>query len=141
MVGGMGGFFGHFSVRFNSYGPFSQICGCGYHPESLKRAFRCFRDFWAKDRFKFDMVVDPSRVRGGTGYCLRTKDCRHFVFFVEQSNSIEINLSGMPDFQPVIAVDAKNEYREINKGKISAGRRTIDFGYTSDWAVAVGDSR
>jgi len=57
MAGGMGGFFGHFSVRFNSYGPFSENCGCGYHPESLKRSFRCFRDFWAKERFMFEMVV------------------------------------------------------------------------------------
>jgi hypothetical protein len=36
-------------------------------------------------------------------------------------------------------VDAKNEYREINKGKMSAGWRKIDFDYISDWAVAVGD--
>lgn len=139
MAGGMGGFFGHFSIRFNSYGPFSQKCGCGYHPESLKRAFRCFRDFWARDRFKFDMVVDTNRIGKGTGYCLHTKDCRNFVFFVENDNSVEINLGGMPGSQEVIVVDTKNEYRELNKGKMSAGWRTIDFRHISDWAIAVGD--
>ena len=139
MAGGMGGFFGHFSVRFNSFGPFSEKCGCGYHPDSLKRAFRCFRDFWARDRFMFDMVVDPGRVRNGTGYCLRTRDCKHFVFFVENDSRVEIDLGRMPGSQQVIAGDAKSEYREINKGSVSAGWRMIDLGYTSDWAIAVGD--
>jgi len=139
MAGGMGGFFGHFSVRFNSFGPFSQKCGCGYHPDSLKCAFRCFRDFWAKGRFMFDMVVDTNRVRNGTGYCLRTNDYRNFVFFVENDSTADIDLSGMPGSQKVVVVDAKNEYREINKGSISAGWRKIDFGYTSDWAIAIGN--
>jgi len=138
MAGGMGGFFGHFSVRFNSYGPFSQNCGCGYHPDSLKRAFRCFRDFWAKDRFKFDMVVDADRVRNGIGYCLRTRDYRNFIFFVENDGRVEIDLAGMPGAQRVIAVDAKQEYSEIPKGNVSAGWRRIDLGYSSDWAIAVG---
>ncbi|UCG47829.1 MAG: DUF5060 domain-containing protein [Phycisphaerales bacterium] len=139
MAGGMGGFFGHFSVRFNSFGPFSDNCGCGYHPESLKRAFRCFRDFWAKDRFTFDMAPDAGRVRGRTGYCLRTQDYRRFVFFIEDAGAVEIDLGGMPGSRQVVAVDAKKQYNEINKGTVTAGWRTIDFGYTSDWAVAVGD--
>ncbi len=136
---GMGGFFGHFSVRFNSYGPFSQNCGCGYHPDSLKCAFRCFRDFWAKDRFMFDMAVDTGRVRNGTGYCLRTKDYKNFVFFVENDSRVEIDLGGMPGSRRVIVVDARNKYSEISKGSMSAGWRTIDFGYASDWAITVED--
>ena len=35
MAGGMGGFFGHFSERFNRYGPFRHDALCGYHPDSL----------------------------------------------------------------------------------------------------------
>jgi hypothetical protein len=45
----------------------------------------------------------------------------------------------MPGSQQVIVVDARNEYSEISKGSMSAGWRTINFGYTSDWAIAVGD--
>ena len=58
MAGGMGGFFGHFSVRFNSYGPFSQNCGCGYHPDSLKRAFRCFKTVADKKKEVFDEDIE-----------------------------------------------------------------------------------
>jgi hypothetical protein len=139
MAGGLGGFFGHFSVRFNGFGPFSENCGCGYHPDSLKRAFRCFRDFWAKDRFMFAMAVDTGRVRQSTGYCMRTEDCRHFVFFIENNGTAEIDLTGMPGSQQVVVVDVKKEYLEISKGRMSAGRKKIDFGYTSDWAIAIGD--
>ncbi len=86
----------------------------------------------------FDMVVDTDRVRNGTGYCLRTKDYKNFVFFVENDSGVEINLDSMPGSRQVIVVDAKKEYSEISKGGMSAGRRTISFGYTSDWAIAVG---
>ena len=139
MAGGMGGFFGHFSVRFNAFGPFSEDCGCGYHPASLKRAFRCFRDFWARDRFLFDMAPDRERVRNGTGYCLRTGDCRRFVFFVENQSTVDLDLHGMPSDQKVVVVDAKREYHEMDRGRIAAGRHTLDFGYSSDWAIAIGD--
>jgi hypothetical protein len=138
MAGGMGGFFGHFSVRFNSYGPFSQQCGCGYHPESLKTAFRCFNDFWAKGRFLFDMVVETKRVRRAIGHCLRTTDAKNFVFFIENANSVEIDLSKMPGPRQVIVVDAKKAYREIDKGRLSTGWQALDLGHTSDWAIAVG---
>ena len=87
----------------------------------------------------FDMVADAERVRDGAGYCLRTKDHKHFVFFVENDDTVEIDLGGMPGSQEVIVVDAEKEYSEISKGRMSAGWRAIDFGYASDWAVAVGD--
>jgi hypothetical protein len=86
----------------------------------------------------FDMVVDTRRVRNGTGYCLRTKDYKNFVFFIENDSSVDINLGGMPGSRQVIVVDADNDYSEISKGGMSAGWRTINFGYTSDWAIAVG---
>ena len=86
----------------------------------------------------FDMVVDADRVRGGTGYCLRTKDCQNFVFFVEDDSSVEINLGGMPGSRKVVAVDARKEYSEVNVGNLSAGWQTVDLGVASDWAIAVG---
>ena len=70
MAGGMGGFFGHFSERFNRYGPFRPGGPCGYHPDSLKRAFRTHRHFWAGGRLKLSMAPENNRVRGARGYCL-----------------------------------------------------------------------
>jgi len=139
MAGGMGGFFGHFSERFNEYGPFNPAGPCGYHPESLKRAFRTYREFWKDGRLKFNMSPDNSRVSGATGYCLAAADNEHFVFFVEDAASVTIDLSGMPGSQSVIAVDAKADYAEIDKGSLTAGSHLITLGSTSDWAIAVGD--
>jgi hypothetical protein len=139
MAGGMGGFFGHFSERFNRYGPFRPNGPCGYHPDSLKRGFRTYREFWKDGRLKLSMSPDNSRVSGATGYCLVTSDKKHFVFFVKDADSVTIDLSGMPGKQPVIAVDAKADYGEIDHGTLTAAVHTIDLGPTSDWALAVGN--
>jgi hypothetical protein len=87
----------------------------------------------------FDMVVDTGCVRDGTGYCLRTKDYKNFVFFIENAGSIKIDLSGMPRHQKAILVDACSDYSEIKKGPLTPGWQKINFARTSDWAIAVGD--
>ena len=138
MAGGMGGFFGHFSERFNEYGPFTPNGPAGFHPESLKGAFRTHRQFWKHGRLKLSMSPDNDRVDGASAYCLVTNDRKHFVFFVEDADSVTIDLSGMPDRQPVMAVDAKAQYRETDMGDLTAGAHTIDLGAPSDWAIAVG---
>jgi len=139
MAGGMGGFFGHFSVRFNRYGPFRPEGACGYHPESLMRAFRTHRDFWRNGRLRLDMSPDNTRVRDAEGYCLVVVDKTHFVFFFEGADSVTVDLSGMPASQPVIAVDTKADYKEIDKGKLMAGVHTLRLGRTSDWVLAIGN--
>ena len=85
------------------------------------------------------MSPDNSRVSGATGYCLVSADKKHFVFFVEDADSITINLNGMPGTQPVVLVDARARYDEIDKGRLTAGVHTIRLGSTSDWALAVGE--
>jgi hypothetical protein len=138
MAGGMGGFFGHFSERFNLYGPFRPGGPCGYHPDSLKRAFRTHREFWQPGRLKLSMSPEDRRLRGARGYCLATADKKHFVFFVQDADSVTIDLSGMPGSQPVRLVDAKANYAEIDKGRLTAGVHTLRLGATSDWALAIG---
>jgi hypothetical protein len=141
MAGGMGGFFGHFSERFNQFGPFHQEGPCGYHPDSLKRAFRTHRDFWRNGRLKLDMSPDNSRVQVKEGYCLVNINKTHFVFYFEDVESVTIDLSKMPGRQPIIAVDTKEEYKEIVKGKLRAGIYTISLDRMSDWVIAIGEFR
>jgi hypothetical protein len=139
MAGGMGGFFGHFSERFNQYGPFRPAGPCGYHPESLKRAFRTHREFWKQGRLKLDMSPDNRRVSRATGYCLVGADKKQLVFFVEDTDSVTIDLSDVPGSQPAIAVDTKADYHEIDKGFLKAGLHTIHLNQTSDWVIAIGE--
>jgi len=139
MAGGMGGFFGHFSERFNIFGPFCPDGPCGYHPDSLRRAFRTHHDFWKNGRLKLSMSPDNGRVRGARGYCLVTADKKHFVFFVEDADSVTVDLSGMPGSQPLVVADTKADHVEIERGSLVAGVHTVQLGQTSDWALAVGD--
>lgn len=139
LAGGMGGFFGHFSERFNAYGPFKPNAPCGYHPESLKQAFRTYQRFWNNGRLKLSMTPDNNRVSQSNAYCLASQDKNHFVFFIEDADSITINLDGMPGKQPVIAVNTQANYKEMDKGIASAGTHKIPLDSRSDWAIAVGN--
>jgi len=138
LAGGMGGFFGHFSTRFNQYGPFRPEGPCGYYPDSLKRAFRTHRQFWRDGRLKLNLSPDNTRITVPTAYCLAAADKKHFIFFAEDANSLTIDLRGMKGIQPVIAVDTKAHYSEKDKGSLMAGVHTIPLTQTSDWAIAIG---
>ena len=138
MAGGMGGFFGHFSTRFNIFGPFLADGPCGYHPESLKQAFRTHREFWRDGRLKLSMSPDNCHITGTDAYCLASADSKQFIFFAEDTNSVTLNLRGMPDSQRVIAVDTRAEYDEKDLGSLMAGIYKISLDTTSDWVIAVG---
>ncbi|MEA1889269.1 MAG: DUF5060 domain-containing protein [Pseudomonadota bacterium] len=139
LAGGMGGFFGHFSTRFNRFGPFHPEGPCGYHPESLKKAFRTHRDFWRNGRLKLTMLPDNSRVNGTGAYCLVDTDRKHLVFFAEDTDSVTVDLRGMPGRQKLIAVDTKADYDEKDIGNLAAGIYKIQMYTTSDWVIAVGN--
>ncbi len=138
MAGGMGGFFGHFSERFNQYGPFKSDGPCGFYPESLREVFRTHQRFWKHGRLKLSMSPDNDRIAGASAYCLVTHDKKYFVFFSEDADSVTIDLTHMSGRQPVMAVDAKTEYREIELRDLNAGIHTIELAPRSDWAIAVG---
>jgi len=84
------------------------------------------------------MSPDNSRVNGTEGYCLATADKKQFVFFLEDTDRVRIDLSDMPGNQPVIVVDANSGYEEIEKGRLTAGVHTINLGSSSDWVIAIG---
>ena len=137
MAGGMGGFFGHFSTRFNKFGPFHADRPCGYYPESLKRAFRTHREFWRNGRLKLSMSPDNSRVSGSGEYCLVDTDRKNFVFFAEDTDLVTVDLRGMPGSQRVVVVDTKADYDEKDLGSLMAGIHKIHLDTTSDWVIAV----
>jgi len=139
LAGGMGGFFGHFSQRFNEAGPFDPDGACGYHPEPLKQAFRTHQRFWRDGRLRLDMQPLNECAADASAYCLAGKERRHFILFAEDSDSLVVDLSSMADEQPVMAVDTQAAYRELDLGSRPPGIHTIVFDHPSDWALAIGD--
>ena len=127
LAGGMGSWWG-----FYKYVPTSERPHPPYpNPEQLVTA----NQFWV-GRFLLDM----ERANNLTdGYCLKSTTNKNYVFYKEETDSVQMNLSSMETALPAIAVDAKLDYAEINIGTLSTTSQTWNAPYVSDWAVAVGD--
>jgi hypothetical protein len=101
------------------------------NPEMIKTYALFFEDrFWV-DMVRCNQMTD--------GVCLKRPTDIHYVFYVEEANSIQMDLSGMPGRQRAVAVDTKLPYKEIELGELSAREQTWEAPYISDWAIAVGD--
>ena len=121
LAGGHGGFWG---ILWNG-GPLYP------NPEQLLT----FDQFW-KNRFLLNM----GRANNLTdGYGLKTPDNTNYVFYKENTNSIQMLLSGMSGSQPAIAIDTKKAYKIVSLGMLSASNQIWTAPYISDWAIGVGD--
>jgi len=127
MAGGMGGFYGYYSNWFNQWGPFH-----GKYPNPEQ--FQTHRTFW-RGRFLLDMERANNL---SDGYCLKTPTNDNYVFYKENTNSVQMDLSGMTSGNSAVAVDTKLSYAEIDLGTLSATNQTWPAPYVSDWAIAVG---
>ena len=72
------------------------------------------------------------------GYCLRDRQHTRYVFYGEDTLSIDMDLSHMATSQAAVAVDLTTEYKEINLGVLSTEKHSWTAPYRSDWAIAVG---
>jgi hypothetical protein len=86
-------------------------------------------------RWRADFVLDSSR---SNGVCLRTPGRDRFIFYVEATNELTMDLRGMPERKPAVAVDALQPYEEIALGELEQETHTWRAPHASDWAVAVG---
>ena len=91
--------------------------------------------FWA-DRFLLSMERANSLT---DGHCLKTTTNDNWVFYKEDTDSIQMDLSSMGTALPAIAVNTKLGYAEIDIGTLSTTNQTWTAPYVSDWAIAVGN--
>ncbi|HRV92870.1 MAG TPA: DUF5060 domain-containing protein, partial [Anaerolineae bacterium] len=101
------------------------------YPERLKAYALFFENRFIRDLERCNNLTD--------GVCLKQPDNSHFLFYSENTDTIQLNLSSMPSSQQAIAVDAKKNYSEIDLGTLTPENQTWDAPYSSDWAIAVGD--
>jgi hypothetical protein len=127
MAGGMGGWFGFFNQN-PAFGS-----GSGYsNPEQLVTAATFWDD---NERFLMDLRAANNLT---DGFALRSGNNRNFIFYKENTSSIQMNLAGMSGNQAAVAVDTKRSYTEVNIGTLNPASTTWDAPYSSDWAIAVG---
>ena len=86
-----------------------------------------------------------SRIAGGSGvivspdgYALTTPDTTKYVFYKEDTDAIQMDLSAMAGPRSAVAVDAKAPYAELDLGTLNPQNQTVQLPHASDWAVAVG---
>lgn len=88
-----------------------------------------------QDRFHLDLERDNT-ITDGT--CLRRPDGSEFVFYKEETESIQMDLSEMSEPKLAIAVDTLKPYHEMDLGKLEPNAHIWNAPYPSDWAIAVG---
>jgi hypothetical protein len=122
LAGGMGGWFGFFG--FSDYP----------YPESDQ--LRTVNAFW-KNRFSFDLKHDP---RFKEGVALRNENDGILIVYTEDTSRLGGGFFDGLSHRPLIAVDTKKEYREIQLKIENAPSPRIRFPYRSDWALLIEDS-
>lgn len=93
--------------------------------------------FFEKGRFISDL--EPADGLVANGYALKTSDNDRYIFYAENTDGVELDLSGMSASQSVIAVNTRREYQEIPLGTLNPQKHTINLPSSSDWVIAVGN--
>lgn len=66
------------------------------------------------------------------GYCLQSSSGRQFVFYKEDTNSIQLDLRAMKGPQSAIVIDTMKGYKKIDIGRLTAKKLTWNAPYESD---------
>lgn len=91
--------------------------------------------FWnEKRRFIGDMVRANHL---SDGYVLHSPSSQSYVVYKEDASTVSLYLE-VNSTVPVVAVDTKNAYREIDMGDYASGDHTFVLPSNSDWVIAAG---
>ncbi len=101
------------------------------NPEQIKTYALFFEDRFGADMVRCNELTD--------GYCLMWPTHAQYIFYGEDVESIEMDLTGMSGGETAAAVDTRLAYQEIPLGELMPETQTWIAPYKSDWAIAVGD--
>jgi hypothetical protein len=90
--------------------------------------------FNEKNRFLKDMVRANDL---SNGYVLHSPSTQSYVVYKENTTSIRLHMT-VTGKVPVVAVNTKKAYKEIDLGNHSSGKHTFELPGSSDWVIAVG---
>ena len=65
----------------------------------------------------------------------------HYLFYRENTDRVDLDLKNAVSALPVVAVDTKKPYQELELGRYAPGRHQWRAPYRSDWAIAAGAFR
>ncbi|MCP4455902.1 MAG: DUF5060 domain-containing protein [Planctomycetes bacterium] len=97
--------------------------------------------FFDKGRFLPDMVRANHLSPDEESAVLSSPGTQSLVFYQEDTNSFQLDLSDWVGNGPAIAVNTRRAYREIDLGELPARTQTLTLPTTSDWIIALGRFR
>ena len=89
----------------------------------------------------FDLRFLPGMTRCNAltdGVCLADEASGLYLFYKENTDQVQLDLSGLGEDQYVVAVDTAVTYTEIQVGLLPAVDQAWTAPYVSDWALSVG---
>jgi hypothetical protein len=119
----------------------------------IKDQIKTYHEFWfGRKRFSYDLLRDNKMTASETGpaflspkggdpiaVCLRDTNQKRFVFYIEDADTIRMDLRGMKGKQAARAIDTRRAYQERALGSLEPGlHSSLELPYRSDWAVAAG---
>lgn len=100
-------------------------------PDSIKTYALFFENRFLRDMVRCNELTD--------GRCLKRPTNTHYIFYKEDTTSLQMDLSEMVGEQTAVAVDTRLPYVEIDLGALNTTNQIWTAPYESDWAIAVGD--
>lgn len=106
----------------------------GSQPYAIREQIKTYARF-----FEHRFLKEMQTVYEGPELRLVTPDGSNAIVYREDSDIVRLRLSGMSGPLPVVAVDAKKPYAEVEVGVLDAEDQVWEAPYRSDWAIAVGE--
>ena len=121
----------------NIWGIHPDLSPGGVYPnkDQIKTYSVIFHD---KGRFLADMQVVNHLTKNTDTRILFRHSAQSLVLYRENSDAIQVDLTGMIHPLPAVAVDTRKVYSEIHLGNLQPKAQTIKLPEVSDWVVAVG---
>ncbi|KAA3657425.1 MAG: DUF5060 domain-containing protein [Chloroflexi bacterium] len=130
LAGGVANIWGNISIDKGANGGES-ISEPFPNPEQVKTYALFFENrFWV-DMVRCNELTD--------GYCLMRPTNAHYVFYAEDADSVQMDLTGMLEGETAVAIDTRLAYEEISLGELNPEDQIWTAPYQSDWAIAVGE--
>lgn len=121
----------------NIWGIHPDLSPGGIYPN--KDQIKSYALFFHDDRrFLADMAPANHLSQDLDTRILLSQDTRSMVLYREDTEVIQVDLTGLATAQLAVAVDAKKAYAEISLGELEPRSQTLQLPSVSDWVIAVG---
>ena len=105
-----------------------------------KQELRKYTKFFYEDEWRFhsDYVIANDLSTNDDAYVLKTTDNKHYLIYIEDTSSVNINLSQANGNPTGVAMNTVgNNYQEITLNNLNNSNQNISLNSNSDWIIYI----